>query len=169
MLLTGTPNFRLELLTHQLYATPAAYTTNLLPEQAPARSRGSDGSFLPSNEPRVLLNHTRMLKAAGFTLIVRHAFAIAPPVEGKLRLDTKRPSARTDGPKTPRLKFSTQRSVSTSTSLLAPDRGNLSDSNRFTAQASRHLHRLPAQALELVLIIHLVHFPVADENVLGAA
>jgi len=152
-----------------LYATAAPCTRNLLPEQAPARSRGSGGSFSPSDEPRLLLNHTRMLKAAGFTLIVRHAFAIAPPVEGKLRLETKRPSARTDGPKTPRLKFSTQRSVATSTSLLAPDRGNFSDGNRTVAQASRHFHSLPAQALELVLIIHLVHFPVADENVLGAA
>ena len=90
-------------------------------------------------------------------------------LEGKPKLETKRPSTQADGPKSARLKSSTQCSISTVGSLLASNRGNFSDGNRTVAQASRHLHRLPAQALELVLSIYLVHFPVADQNVLGAA
>jgi len=53
--------------------------------------------------------------------------------------------------------------------LLASHRGNISDGNSAVAQAACHLHSLPTQALELVLIINLVHFPMADENVLGTA
>ena len=90
-------------------------------------------------------------------------------LEGKPKLETKRPSTQADGQKSARLKSSTQYSNSTVGSLLASNRGNFSDGNRTVAQASRHLHRLPAQALEPVLSIHLVHFPMADQNVLGAA
>ena len=36
------------------FPAPALDTTNLPPEQAPARSRGSDGASLPSDEPRLL-------------------------------------------------------------------------------------------------------------------
>ena len=97
------------------------------------------------------------------------SFSNVLSLEGKAKLETKRPSSQGDGQKGARLKSSTQRSNSAVGSLLASNRGNFSDGNRTVAQASRHLHRFPAQALELVLSIHLVHFPLADENVLGAA
>ena len=53
--------------------------------------------------------------------------------------------------------------------LLASNRGNVRNSNSTFTQAACHLHSLPAQALELILIVNLVHFTMADEDVLGAA
>jgi hypothetical protein len=47
--------------TRKSYASSALSTTKFSPEQAPARPRGSDGSFLPSDEPR-LLTRNRVLR-----------------------------------------------------------------------------------------------------------
>jgi len=53
--------------------------------------------------------------------------------------------------------------------LLASDGRNIGHRYRTIGQAASHFHSLPTHALELVLIINLIDFPMADQNILGAA
>ena len=73
--------FPIWTLDRASYASPAHATTNLSPEQAPARSRDSDGSFLPSDESRLLPRNRFLRHLVGSrtgAILRRFGLSIAP-------------------------------------------------------------------------------------------